>query len=83
VSYPRLPQPGTFRITFRTEGKRRTVWAKKLRENTAKGVVIWSRLEKDGDEPEPMEIIITTTDEVVARPVVMNLHYAEFEVAKA
>lgn len=65
-----------FKITIANSKK---VWAIKAGEKD--GVVMYWRVNKHGEQPEPRNLIIGTATEITERPAKMNLHYAELEIA--
>lgn len=68
------------RITFTPSEAARPVtwWAKKL--SAKKGVSIYWKVNRFGEEPEPRHMIMGETKEIAETPARMNNYYAELEI---
>jgi hypothetical protein len=71
-----------WRVTFlAANGKRRHVWATDYNDPGAGKLVRFFVVDKEGDEPEPREMVISTPGDIVRlRQAVMSNMYGWLEV---
>lgn len=66
-------------ISFKGENGIRNVWAEAGTVAPDGKLSFW-RVKRDGDRPNPEEVIIGSPDKFTIRPAKMNLHYGNLEV---
>jgi hypothetical protein len=68
------------RLTFvPAGGKPRSIWAKPGRADDK--IALFWRVSREGEEPEPRELMVAAPTEFHTRPARMNLKYARLEIA--
>jgi hypothetical protein len=71
-----MSAPAYVRLTFRPAGhrRRRTVWA--IYSTNKGGIATFWRVNAEGEQPDPQELIVSTVKEIEVTPAVMSRKYA-------